>query len=491
MAATDPNHQGRTLILCFDGTGDSFDDDNTNIVRFFTALEKNKPEQQLCYYQPGIGTYVSPAAAWSPTLKRIAEKIDFAVAWYLDTHVGLLPRSNEEQVSFAYAKYIDTSPGNRIRAAGFKAAFSTPVDIEFMGVWDTVSSVGIKGRHLPFTSSNTIIRSFRHALSLDERRAKFQPNPWHKPATTKAAAQNDPECGTAVYDKKGLTRLQLAQKWFTDVMGGDETATAANGKGKSQTKKSMNSLADIPQQSQGPGGCRPMADTGDVEDVYWNGAETDVKEVWFSGCHTDVGGGSVKNEEANRLANISLCWMLNEIVKAKANIFFKDNAFSDVAAFQILLNTGPVLLPSPSFPNGVASASEPRRQEMSEATVVDSPVQERTAELSHNKELSTGTIGNSTIASVQETAMVQDSTSALHDALAKLSIWWILELLPQRHAWQDTHGHWKKGWYFNLGRPRQIQEPNPRFHSSVKLRMDRDSGYQPKAKYIGTVEYVD
>ena len=41
---------------------------------------------------------------------------------------------------------------------------------------DTVSSVGFIQRILPFTVSNTTIRFFRHAISLDERRARFQPN---------------------------------------------------------------------------------------------------------------------------------------------------------------------------------------------------------------------------------------------------------------------------------------------------------------------------
>ncbi|KAG8923503.1 hypothetical protein FRC00_006176 [Tulasnella sp. 408] len=436
------------------------------------------------------GTYVGPAAAWSPTLKKIAETIDFAVAWYLDTHVpstleqimggyrflmdnyrkgdricifgfsrgaytarclagmlhkvGLLPKSNEEQVSFAYAKYIDTTPKGRIRAAGFKAAFSTPVDIEFMGVWDTVSSVGIKGRHLPFTSSNTIIRTFRHALSLDERRAKFQPNPWHNPTNTKEAAKNDPECGTAVYDEKGLTRLETAQKWFEDVLGG---GTTTNGKVKG---KKVKTAAEIPQQSQGPGGARPMADEDDVEDVYWNGKETSVKEVWFSGCHTDVGGGSVKNDTTNRLANISLCWMLNEIVKADANILFKEGAFSDVSAFKIICPPT-IVLPTPPLTAGITSASEHRQREISEVTFVESPTQDgspmRKAELSsHRKDLTTASIGNATIVSVQEEAMVKDSTAGLNDALAKFSKWWILELLPQRHAWQETDGNWNKGW---------------------------------------------
>lgn len=48
-------HEARTLVLCFDGTGSSFDDENTNVVRFFSALEKRRRDKQLCYYQPGIG----------------------------------------------------------------------------------------------------------------------------------------------------------------------------------------------------------------------------------------------------------------------------------------------------------------------------------------------------------------------------------------------------------------------------------------------------
>jgi uncharacterized protein (DUF2235 family) len=44
---------------------------------------------------------------------------------------------------------------------------------------DTVCSVGIVPRTLPFTASNTSIRHFRHALSLDERRAKFKANHYH------------------------------------------------------------------------------------------------------------------------------------------------------------------------------------------------------------------------------------------------------------------------------------------------------------------------
>ena len=43
-------------------------------------------------------------------------------------------------------------------------------------------SVGLIPQRLPFTASNTAIRVFRHALSLDERRAKFKANHYQRPS---------------------------------------------------------------------------------------------------------------------------------------------------------------------------------------------------------------------------------------------------------------------------------------------------------------------
>ena len=62
-----PAHDYRTLVLCFDGTGDQFDADvcvdglsllrsspshqNSNIVQFFSMLKKDDPSEQMVYYQ--------------------------------------------------------------------------------------------------------------------------------------------------------------------------------------------------------------------------------------------------------------------------------------------------------------------------------------------------------------------------------------------------------------------------------------------------------
>ena len=117
--------------------------------------------------------------------------------------VGLLPTCNHQQVPFAYKMYTNADDEGWKQSNAFKKAFSNAVDIEFLGVWqvfptykplikcrgayflffhrDTVNAVGLVPRRLPFTTSNKVVKTFRHAVALDERRAKFKPNLWNRP----------------------------------------------------------------------------------------------------------------------------------------------------------------------------------------------------------------------------------------------------------------------------------------------------------------------
>ncbi|KAH9982910.1 hypothetical protein BGW80DRAFT_1247620 [Lactifluus volemus] len=47
-----------------------------------------------------------------------------------------------------------------------------------------------------------------------------------------------------------------------------------------------------------------------------NTLETDIKEVWFIGTHSDVGGGWMARESDHAISNISLRWMIQELVAA-------------------------------------------------------------------------------------------------------------------------------------------------------------------------------
>jgi Uncharacterized alpha/beta hydrolase domain (DUF2235) len=41
----------RTLVLCFDGTGEQFNTDNSNVVQLVSLLKKDDNSQQVVYYQ--------------------------------------------------------------------------------------------------------------------------------------------------------------------------------------------------------------------------------------------------------------------------------------------------------------------------------------------------------------------------------------------------------------------------------------------------------
>ncbi|KAG6885643.1 hypothetical protein C0993_011777 [Termitomyces sp. T159_Od127] len=397
---------GRTLIVCFDGTSNEY-----NGV-------------------PGIGTWFEPGVV-SPFFRWGAKVLDSAFAWYvcahfrhalliecpryLDQHViegykflmnnyrvgdkicifgfsrgsytaralagflhkiGLLPRDNEQQIPFGYKLYKRQDKNGLELCAGFKKTFCQDVKVEFVGVWDTVASVGVlASRTLPFTNSNKAIKTFRHALSLDEHRAKFKPNYYHRP----------------------LRKPQVAAAAKSD--SADNTPNL-------DSFKSTNSL--MQKLKRGSGRLRKFCKR-ELEMLFVEGSDseeeegipdTDVLEVWFSGCHADVGGGTVPDKEVHSLANISLRWMVREVQQARCGIIFDEKALFRYGIPRVVFEA-----------NTITKVEEPTVPEQ------DAEREERL-----------------------------DSVDALQPMYDQLKVgnklWWILELVPLTHVWQDQNREW-------------------------------------------------
>ncbi|KAJ8496000.1 hypothetical protein ONZ45_g12631 [Pleurotus djamor] len=211
---------------------------STNVVEFFSRLFKLE-NRQLVYYDSGIGTYARPSFQSLSYLKqKVVHTIDTAIAWNFEQiilaaykwlsenylpgdriflfgfsrgayqvrviagmieKVGLLHKGNERQIPFAYELYssvmdntsrapvvasdtvnpknIQQSEEDELCASFKRSLCHEGVKVHFVGAWDTVSSVGVfRGKTLPETVSGMVhVCHFRHALALDERRAKFQP----------------------------------------------------------------------------------------------------------------------------------------------------------------------------------------------------------------------------------------------------------------------------------------------------------------------------
>ncbi|KAF9002750.1 hypothetical protein BDQ17DRAFT_1390688 [Cyathus striatus] len=433
-----PTHKHRTLILCFDGTGDQFDEDNSNIVNFFSMLKKDDSKQQLVYYQAGIGTYTIPQIA-KPMMAKFQKALDSMVGIHLNAHVmndagdkiclfgfsrgaytaralagmyiGLLPKCNHQQVPFAYKMYSREDELGWRQSSAFKKAFSIDVDIELLAVWDTVGSVGVIPKRLPFTTFNTHVKHFRHALALDEHRVRFTPNFFNRPTPME---------------------LEHGLKW------GEFHKATANKPG--QRRKTMR----------------------DLEKQYSQGGEhlTDVEEVWFAGCHCDVGGGAVRNEIRNNLARISLRWMVRECFRLKIGILFHKGMFK-------LIGMDPdTVYPTarPEMYRGVPSLGTNRKP-----TEVTDFVNEEEEDLA-------------------------DAMSPINDMLKTSKTWWVLEYIPQSIRFQKDDDSWILKLSVNRGRGRVIPKQKSegiKIHRTVKLRQEIDledeKKYVPKAKLIPNV----
>ncbi|TFK52162.1 hypothetical protein OE88DRAFT_1711915 [Heliocybe sulcata] len=521
----------RTIILCFDGTSNQYDGNNTNVVNFFSLLKKNDFSEQLCYYQPGIGTYFNPGVV-SPIFQWIAKIADEAFAWYLNEHVmdgyrflmnnycegdkiclfgfsrgaytarglagmlhkvGLLPKDNDAQVPFAYKLYARTDAEGMQLCAGFKQTFCQNVRIEFVGVWETVASVGVVvGKALPFTTSNTTIKTFRHALSLDEHRAKFQPNLYHRPAPNAQGAAKDPEhasppiSASATFATSQASLLKAKGGKAGKVgsvrslkmlfMGGRQ---GVNGKGKGKDVESGEGERKERLNGDGNGEATDPAAPDDPDcnstDIIDGG--TDVKEVWFAGVHSDVGGGAVSNATKQSLADITLRWMVREVMMAQCGVQFDNEALRrlDIPEFAMAIP---------------AAASQPR------------VTKQATLGLDHKKEVTLSVPGTTATppnpadgeGAGQTKLDLIDAVQSEHDELGWKGkwAWWLLEIIPTSYAWQDKDGVWHKNWCIHFGKGRSIPDPNPQFHVTVKERMDDAKlKYKPRASWTGNPVYVE
>ena len=208
----------KNIVICCDGTSEEYGDNNSNVVKLYSLLENSA--QQVTYYHPGLGTMGSKYTLsrilrlWTK-LKGLAfgyglmDDVSDAYVFLMNEceegdrvflfgfsrgaytvralaaflHMfGLMHRGNDSLVPYAIRRFKSKIRNEKPfkYADGFKQTFSRVCKPYFLGVWDTVSSVGwiYDPLHLPFTARNPDVQICRHAVSIDERRCQFRDNLW-------------------------------------------------------------------------------------------------------------------------------------------------------------------------------------------------------------------------------------------------------------------------------------------------------------------------
>lgn len=222
----------RNIVVCCDGTGNKVTvNENSNIIHLFASLEKSAT--QLCYYSPGLGT-ITPlwvernrSKKWFKFKARVSgyslknnvlDAYKFITENYNDGDriyffgfsrgaytvrvvagvirmFGILQKGNTAHLEELYRLYEnyknqdikrenekDSAGESRVSddvkiVARIKSSFSRGEgNLAFMGIWDTVSSIGnvfSSNSNLPYTYDLKYINSVRHAVAIDEKRLRF------------------------------------------------------------------------------------------------------------------------------------------------------------------------------------------------------------------------------------------------------------------------------------------------------------------------------
>lgn len=216
----------RQIVICCDGTGNQYGAENSNVVKLYWTL--TAAEKQIAYYHPGVGTMgarnaLTAIGKWWTRVRglafgygfsdNIADVYSFLMKEYhpgdqvfifgfsrgaytaralcgVLRMFGLLTPGNEALIPYVLRLYKSNDPAKFHIADGFRATFCTACKPYFLGLWDTVSSVGwildpigVKSGILPFTTTLPDVSVLRHAVSIDERRAFFRQNLIHEPVS--------------------------------------------------------------------------------------------------------------------------------------------------------------------------------------------------------------------------------------------------------------------------------------------------------------------
>jgi uncharacterized protein (DUF2235 family) len=222
----------RNLILCCDGTNNSLESPPTNVRHLSQLADIADEARQRVFYDVGVGVEADPGvrtrigaafSRWSGSAfgTGLVENVEQAyrelIANYADGdrvflfgfsrgaytvrviagllhNYGLLRREHADEATRVVKAFQDLYPrkGNGFvngiatpeqearfdEARRIRSVRSVPCPIHFMGVFDTVSSLGWAWDPRTFPNTMTLpnVTILRHALALDERRAKFRTN---------------------------------------------------------------------------------------------------------------------------------------------------------------------------------------------------------------------------------------------------------------------------------------------------------------------------
>ncbi|MFC0682795.1 DUF2235 domain-containing protein [Lysobacter korlensis] len=303
---------GRNLVICLDGTNNEPETGVTNVARLYEVAVK-QPDQQLVYYDPGVGTMGARGAVtrWGKMLTRFAGLI-----------AGFGIKDNIEE---AYTWLADNyRRGDQVYVFGFSRGAYTARALTGM-----LRTVGLLR---PGTSNLA-----PYALKLyAQTKGANSPRAAVPPEQRSAKPVGPPPESAASDAEKAFWRMRDS---FTDRFGNpdfphpfDRQRPQVHFLGVWDTVKSvgwLNWKARI-EQARWPFTARitnvgiarhamSIDETRFTFPIYrFDGdavrtSDGRYKELWFAGIHSDVGG---QYDDDHALSDVAFAWMVDEAKEA-------------------------------------------------------------------------------------------------------------------------------------------------------------------------------
>jgi uncharacterized protein (DUF2235 family)/dUTPase len=252
----------KRLIYCLDGTWNKYDADYpTNVVIFHKTIAKTDPNgnQQIAYYDKGVGTALGEKILGGTlglglinnvmqAYADLCEKYEFGDEIYivgfsrgaytarsyagLIKLCGIIDKPDDKKLGEALSHYKKRNSKSKKEKSSLqewrernsravsaneddysaraekrieKEPVSPIVPIRYIGVWDTVKTLGIIEKLYDWHdhSLSTQVVYARHAVALDEMRSKFNVTEWENIEELNALAV-----------QKGREARPYQQKWF-------------------------------------------------------------------------------------------------------------------------------------------------------------------------------------------------------------------------------------------------------------------------------------
>ena len=212
----------KRIVLCFDGTNNQFGESNTNIAKLCQLLEQEKADEQIIFYDPGVGSKnfdeehagffsklhhtIKERALGYGLQKNIEDGLRFLMEHYIPDdkvflfgfsrgaftarslagmlkRTGLLRKGKTNLIKTQTKIYNECGDASKnVIAQDFKATFGRECPVHFIGVWDTVSTLyGLARKRFHDCKLSDGIPYGYHALALNEDRVLFAPEQWDFP----------------------------------------------------------------------------------------------------------------------------------------------------------------------------------------------------------------------------------------------------------------------------------------------------------------------